>query len=97
MSKWRKRAIKKKKQHCEIKPNENISRGVYTNMDVIYNAERYMCTFILKPKHHADFYFLVPPLRSCSQGGLLVKHVLPLVACQEIACRYGNNTGGFLV
>ena len=64
-------------------------------MDVVYNAECYMCTFILKPKHHADFYFLVPLLPNCSQGGRSVKHVLPLVACQEIACRYGNNKGGF--
>ena len=64
-------------------------------MDVVYNAECYMCTFILKPKHYADFYFLVPPLRNCRQAGLSVKHVLSLVAYQEIACRYGNNRGFF--
>ena len=86
---------KKKQQNCNIKPNENISHGVYTNMDVVYNAECCMSTVILKPEHHASLYSVVPPLRNCSQGGLSVKHVLPLVACQEIACRYGNNRGGF--
>lgn len=48
------------KKNCKIKLNQNISHGVYTNRDIVCNAECYMCTFILKPKHHTGFCFLLP-------------------------------------
>lgn len=74
---------KKKQQNCNIKPNENISHGVYTNMDVVYNAECCMSTVILKPKHHASLYFVVPPLlrafsQACAPSSGMSRNSMPL-------------------